>query len=242
MAITSQGIGQPDLDTYLRSIATLLNELRTDRAEMSDSYDSMLGKLDLDAGITGASYAVELGTSGSVAAWPADPASAALDATGFTSIDMSQEDMTDYLATVDTLIDELKADRTTMGASYTQLLQDLDADGGVNETTFEARFGVGGASSAWPAIPASDAVDDAALSAQGVSQPDLYDLLEAIETLGNEMKADRALMEGSYGEMLKQLDGDSGVADTDYYSSYRSGTGTEKPWPSAVSADDLDLG
>ena len=38
MAITSQGIGQPDLDTYLRSIATLLNELRTDRAEMSDSY------------------------------------------------------------------------------------------------------------------------------------------------------------------------------------------------------------
>ena len=158
MPITEQGIGQPDLDTFLRAVATLGNELRTDRDTSGNSYEALLAKLDAD-GLTDSNYATVLSIGGTGAGWPANPVAAALVATGFTSIDMSQLQLSDYMDAISALANELRTDRATMTLSYEALLAKLDADGTVNDTDYVAVLKTGGTGDAWPANPAAAALD-----------------------------------------------------------------------------------
>lgn len=239
MPITQQGMGKQDLDTFLRAVATLNNELRTDRGTQSASYDALLAKLDAD-GLTDTDYAAVLGVGGSGDAWAANPAAAALVVSGFTAIDMTQKEMVDYLATVETLVNELRTDRATNATSFDALMAKLDADATVGDTDYAAVLGVGGSGTAWPANPAAAALDDSALSAQGVTQVDLVTLLTAIETLSNELRTDRGSMSACWDILLKKLDADSGVTDTDYEAVLEVG-GTGDAWPADPSAAALDL-
>jgi hypothetical protein len=239
MPITAQGMGQPDLDTFLRAVATLSNELRTDRATMLTGATALWAKLDADSGVTDADYEALFEPGAEAYSWPADPAAAALVVSGFTSIDMSQEDMTDYLATVETLLNELKTDRTTLGTAWDALMAKLDADG-LTDTDYAAVLGVGGTGDAWPAVPSAAAVSDSAISAQGVSQPDLVTLLTAIQTLANELRTDRTAIGAAYDALMAKLDADATVGDTNYAAVLGIG-GSGAAWPANPAASALNL-
>ena len=240
MPITAQGMGQPDLDTFLRAIATLNNELKTDRTASNKAYVGVLAKLDADAtgGVGDTNYEALLGTAGSSKPWPSNPAAAALVVSGFTAIDMFQEEMTDYLATVETLANELRADRESQTDSYNALLLKLDADG-LADGDYHDVLKVGGSGAAWPADPAAAAIDDSGIWAQGVSQPTLVTLLTAIQTLCNELRTDRATQSASFDALLAKLDADAG-ADADYAAEFAVG-GSGFAWPANPAAAALDL-
>lgn len=240
MPITEQGMGQPDLDTFLRAIATLNNELRTDRGTQSAAWDALVAKLDGDAGLTDINYAALLGVGGSSKPWPANPAAAALVVTGFTSIDMSQEELYDYVATVETLLNELKTDRTTSNSSYLGLLDKLDNDATIGDTDYNAVLGLTGTGDAWPSVPAASAISDALMSAQGICQDDLVDVLTAVETLSNELRTDRAAQSASFDALCAKLDADSGTADSNYAAVLAVG-GSGDAWPADPAAAALDL-
>jgi len=239
MPITSQGMGQPDLDTFLRAVATLANELRTDRATMLTGATALWAKLDLDSGVTDIDYEDLFEPGAEAYSWPGDPTAAALVVSGFTSIDMSQEDMTDYLATVETLLNELRTDRTQIGTAWDALMAKLDADG-LTDTDYAAVLGVGGTGDAWPAVPSAAAVTDAALSAQGVSQPDLVTYLTAVQTLANELRTDRTAMGAAYDALMAKLDADATVGDTNYAAVLGVG-GSGAAWPANPAAAALNL-
>jgi len=240
MSITAQGIGQPDLDTFLRAVATLNNELKTDRAASSLSIKGLTLKLDADSGVTDTDYNAVLSTGGSGAAWPTNPASAALVPGAFTSIDMSQDDLNTFIQAAETLINELKTDRATMALTWAALVAKLDADAGVTNTDYAAKYGVGGSVKPYPANPAASAIDAALITAQGISQPDLEDVLQAIETLSNELRTDRAVQSACYEGILGYLNGDATVGDTDYAAVLEIG-GTGDAWPADPAAAALDL-
>lgn len=242
MPITQQGMGQPDLDTFLRAIATLQNELKTDRTTSRVSYKGLLTKLDADATVGDSDYAAVLQAGGTGDAWPADPTAAALVVSGFTAIDMSQEELYDFLVSAAALQNELRTDRTTQAASIDALLDKLDADSGVTDTNYSALFNStdGSSQDKWPADPTATAVDISLLSAQGISQPDLVaNALTATQTLCNELRTDRGTQDGSYGEILDKLDAD-GLTDTDYAALLAQG-GSGAAWPATVSASALDI-
>jgi len=239
MPITAQGIKQPDLDTFLRAVATLNNELRTDRPLSSLSIKGLTLKLDADSGVTDTDYNAVLSTGGSGAAWPANPTAAALVATAFTSIDMSQDDLNTFIQAAETLVNELKTDRATMALTWAALVAKLDADGLTN-TDYAAKYGVGGSVKPYPANPAASAIDASLITAQGISQPDLEDVLQAIETLSNELRTDRAVQSACYEGLLGYLDGDATVGDTDYAAVLEIG-GTGDAWPADPAAAALDL-
>ena len=240
MPITAQGMGQPDLDTFLRAIATLQNELRTDRTTQATSWDALLAKLDADSGVIETTYVAKFAVGGSTKPWPANPSAAALVVSGFTAIDMSQEEMTDLLAAVETLSNELKTDRNTSGLSQNAVLLGLDADAGVTDTDYHDVLKIGGSGAGWPADPAASAIDDSALSAQGVKQNELYTLLAAIQTLSNELRTDRATQTLSYTALMAKLDADVTVGDTDYEAVLAIG-GSGAAWPANPTAAALDL-
>jgi Asp-tRNA(Asn)/Glu-tRNA(Gln) amidotransferase C subunit len=239
MPITEQGIGQPDLDTFLRAVATLGNELRTDRDTSGNSYEALLAKLDAD-GLTDSNYATVLSIGGTGAGWPANPVAAALVATGFTSIDMSQLQLSDYMDAISALANELRTDRATMTLSYEALLAKLDADGTVNDTDYVAVLKIGGTGDAWPANPAGAAIDTTLITPQGVGQPDLFTAIAATQTLLNELRTDRTGLASGYKGLLTKLDADSGVTDTDYFAVLKIG-GTGDAWPANPAAAALDL-
>jgi len=240
MPITAQGMGQPDLDTFLRAIATLQNELRTDRNAQLKAWDDLAAKLDSDGGVTDTNYAALYGSGGSGKPWPANPSAAALVVSGFTAIDMFQEEMTDYLATVETLANELRNDRNLSRLSQNGIMTKLDADGGVTDTDYQAVLAFGGSGAAWPDDPSASAIDDSALSAQGVRQDGLYALLVAIQSLSNELLTDRATQATSFDALCAKLDADAGVTDTNYAAVLGVG-GSGNPWPANPSASALDL-
>jgi len=240
MPITAQGMGQPDLDTFLRAIATLQNELRTDRSTSKASQRALLVKLDADTGVTDTDYEATLMIGGTGAAWPADPSSAALVVSGFTSIDMSQDDLNTFVQAFEDLINELQTDRATQTLSWTALVQKLDADGGITSTDYEAKYGLGGSVKPWPANPAASAIDASLVAAQGINQPTLYTVLAAVETLSNELRTDRTTQGLSYDGLLAYLDADGTVNDTDYAAVLAIG-GSGDAWPANPSASALDL-
>jgi len=239
MPITSQGIGQPDLDTFLRAVDDLADELKVDRATQATSFDALMAKLDADATVGDTNYDAVLAVGGSGDAWPANPAASALDDSLFTSIDMSQEDMVTFIAAVELLVNEMKTDRTTQSAAIAALTAKLDSDSGVTDTDYAAVLDVGGTGAAWPADPAGADIDDSDLASQGVSQPDLHDVLSAIETLTNELKTDRTTSDLTYTALAAKLDADV-LTDTDYEAVLASG-GSGAAWPANPASSALDL-
>ncbi len=76
--ISDQGVTQVALYNILSAIVTLGNELRTDRATIATSFEALLAKLDLDAGVGSTDYEAKYGIGGYEDPWPANPSSAAL--------------------------------------------------------------------------------------------------------------------------------------------------------------------
>lgn len=238
MPITAQGIGQPDLDTFLRAVATLDNELRTDRSTQLLSYDALLQKLDGDS-LTDTDYQAVLKAGGAGAGWPVNPAAAALVVTTFNSINMSQEQLSDYMDAISALSNELRTDRATSKLSYEALLAKLDGDGTVNNTNYVAVLKAGGTGDAWPANPAAAAVDTTLITPQGVGQPDLYAAIVATQAILNELRTDRANQYDSYDALVAKLDSDSGVPSENYASVLGPG-GSGAAWPGDPSAAALN--
>jgi len=239
MAITAQGMKQPDIDIFLRAIATLNNELRADRILCVKTIRDLLVQLDTDAvGYT--DYEAKFYLAGSVAPWPANVSAAALVVSGFTSIDMSQAQLDAYVATVETLVNELRADRATMAASYDGILAYLDADG-MTDSNYDAVLAVGGTGDAWPADPTSTAIDDVLITTQGISQPDLYDLFVAIQALSNELRTDRASQSASFDALCSKLDGDGAVGLSTDYEAVLAVGGSGNAWPANPASAALDL-
>jgi hypothetical protein len=238
MGITAQGMRQPDIDVFLRAVDDLADELKADRALSFSSYLELCNKLDSDATVGDTDYFDTLADGGATG-WPANPTAAALDDSVFTDIDMSQEDMVTFIAAAELLINELRTDRTTQATSFAAFMAKLDLDSGVTDTDYAAVLDVGGTGAAWPANPASAAIDDALLSAQGVSQPDLYAVLAATQALANELRTDRTTQSASYAALLAKLDAD-GLTDTDYAAVLGIG-GTGDAWPANPASAALDL-
>jgi len=240
MPITAQGIGQPDLDTFLRAVATLDNELRTDRTTQSTSYDALLDKLDADAGVTDTDYNAALNSAdGTGAAWPAAPTAAALVVTTFNSINMSQGQLSDYMDAISALANEFRTDRTTSDLSYTALCAKLDGDATVGDANYEVVLASGGSGAAWPANPAGAAIDTTLITPQGVGQPDLYAAIVATQTLSNELRTDRATQTLSYTALCAKIDADSGVTATDFEAVLAVG-GSGDAWPANPAAAALN--
>jgi hypothetical protein len=144
--------------TFIAAAELLINELRTDRTTQATSFAAFMAKLDLDSGVTDTDYAAVLDVGGTGAAWPANPASAAIDDALLSAQGVSQPDLYAVLAATQALANELRTDRTTQSASYAALLAKLDADG-LTDTDYAAVLGIGGTGDAWPANPASAALD-----------------------------------------------------------------------------------
>ena len=240
MAITAQGMKQPDIDVFLRAVDDLADEMKVDRALMDASYVALLQKLDIDTGVTDTDYEAVLTQGGTGAGWPATLTAAALDDSVFTSIDMSQEDMVTFIAAATTLINEIDTDRATERLSWRALLVKLDADGTVNSTDYNSKFGSTGTSEPWPTDPAATTIVSSTIAAQGVGQPELYVILNAIETLANELRTDRVTSGNSYDAVMSHLDVDTGVTDTDY-AAVLAKSGSGDAWPDDPSSSALDL-
>lgn len=82
----------------------------------------------------------------------------------------------------------------------------------------------------------------AKITATGINQGDLYNLLSDAVTLCNELKDDIDATAAAVDAVLDKLDADAGITDTNYGAKHGVGGSESTALPAAaVAADDLSL-
>lgn len=173
----------------LKSLVTLVNELKTD-------HNGTLAKLDLDTGAADADYASLHSTAAAAAA--AVPAELGLSGSFLHGDDGVKTRK--IIDSIGALANELKAD-------HNATLTKLDADGGVGgatDTNYAALHTTATADAGAP-LHAETTWGGARLAPGQVIQAQI----KALITLVNELKAD-------HNGLVAKLDADSGITDTNY--------------------------
>ena len=172
--IKSNGLFQGDLITFIDNTITMMTEFKTD-------FNATLAKLDADVLVGDTNY---VSTTQITASVPSRAATIRKDG-------IHQGDL--Y-----TLISSLASFASTCATKYAALLAKLDADGGVNLTTY---------ASGNPVTSTTPSASD--LSGTGLGKAKAINFVLALSAFFTELKAD-------YNAVLAKLDTDTGVTDTNY--------------------------